>query len=337
MGKIFCAEPASNATVEVVAPLIGGGPFNLYDLHMGVGQEAEGPRDALPQEVRAYLEWLARSRGLWVPSNAIYTEAGILHPDRTSYIVDMPGYGASGIVTCELLDDAGEVVRTMTLPTVHKGRGAGSLPMTPKQVKEWTGIVPTRKPRAKKAAPIAAAVAAPEPVQQQEATPAHSSPSPDVSALVAAVERLTARVAALETAATGGKRVRSDSERRAIVRAWEMRRNMRERADLDRLALLEANETNRLLRAKVAALAIEVQEQRGAFERINGGRRRTAARMVRARAAARTEARRRIGAETGLRIAEAELARLAPVAAAIAAMTPIAPAGPASLRLVEAA
>jgi hypothetical protein len=271
----------------------------IWNVHTGVETLTDKPRAADQAELDFYLCWLARSRGIVIPAGSHTSPMGIIHDNVV--ILEMPGYGASDVVTCEILDDAGEVVRTMPLPVSAKG----TLPMNAKQVKGWTGLETVKKPRkARAAAPVIAAApvedttdyeaeamllgwsegadgmwrhaqfkyakvsrarhavedhadwlksegeAISAPVSADPAPAATLAPETDVVALLAA------RVAALEAVAANRapvaipapanddtvRPVRSERERAAIVRAWRMRCEMRERADLDRRALLAAND-----------------------------------------------------------------------------------------------
>jgi hypothetical protein len=126
-------------------------------------------RDANTAEREFYLRWLARSRGVYVPADATFTAEGIHERFNGAVILDMPGYGQSQTVTCEILDDGGNVVRTLPLPVDKSGK----LPMTAAQAKEWTGITPARKTRAK-ASPAAATVS-PDLLQRLEAVEAENA------------------------------------------------------------------------------------------------------------------------------------------------------------------
>jgi len=128
-------------------------------------------RDANTAEREFYLRWLARSRGLCLSPDARFAAQGVF--DCNALVLEMPGYGQSQTVTCEILDDGGNVVRTLPLPVDKSGK----LPMTAAQVKEWTGITPARKTRAK-------------------ASPAAATVSPDLLARLEAVEAENARLRA---------------------------------------------------------------------------------------------------------------------------------------------
>ncbi|CDO34021.1 hypothetical protein [Novosphingobium sp. KN65.2] len=137
--------------------------FNLFDVTTGIeaatGKLAEKPRSATAREVRAYLQWLAQRDGIAIPGNAEYTAAGI--EVRGEIVIPMPGYGVPQVVICEIVDDDGNVIRTLPLPADKRGK----LPMTAKQVQEWSGLKPVRAPRKAKVK------AAPIPVAEPEAAP----------------------------------------------------------------------------------------------------------------------------------------------------------------------
>ena len=142
--------------------------FNLFDVTSGPeqisGSKAEKPRAANAKEMRAYLRWLAERDGVTIPAQAEYRPEGIVV--LGDVIVPMPGYGQSQMVTCEILDDAGNVVRTMPLPADKRGK----LPMTAKQAREWSGLEPVRKSKRKKATPTPVQ-SDPIPVAEEEAAP----------------------------------------------------------------------------------------------------------------------------------------------------------------------
>ena len=142
--------------------------FNLFDVTSGPeqmsGTKAEKPRAANAKEIRAYLRWLAERDGVTIPAQAEYRPEGIVV--LGDVIVPMPGYGQSQVVICEILDDAGNVVRTMPLPADKRGK----LPMTAKQAREWSGLEPVRKSKRKKATPTPVQ-SDPIPVAELEAVP----------------------------------------------------------------------------------------------------------------------------------------------------------------------
>lgn len=212
----------------------------LFDVMIGA-QWCDGPRDATAKEMDFYLAALAEARGIFVPMDATFDAAGIFHDGRL--ILEMPGHGVSELVTCELLDEAGAVVSTIKLPPNAKG----ALPMTAAKAKDWTGLQPVKKPRAPRAA-------APVDKPAENSAPVAPAPVSDAPAadLVALVASLEARLAALESAKgyspppvpandAAAPVGRSEREKAAIRRAWAMRREMRERRDLDARALEAAN------------------------------------------------------------------------------------------------
>jgi hypothetical protein len=267
------------------------------------------------------------------------------------------------VVTLEEMDADGRVIRTSRIGTDKKGH----IGLKAAAVVKATGLEKVRKPRALKTKPAAAPVAAPAarpdpiiaPICQPAAAPA-VKPAQAANDDATGGDGLTARIAALEAIVArlarpvvAGKRVRSEAERRAIIRAWNMRRTMRERADLDRRALFAANGAYRGALDAIAAKGEELDRSRRVsadivndlkkrnevlFQeslRLYDRRHRTAARLLKARAAART-------AQAGFMVADAELQRLAPVAAAITALAIGSRAAPpagtvAPLRLVGAA
>lgn len=217
MGKIF-AQPAR----VPVRP-------NLFDITPFAGCLDERPRAANATELAAYLYEIAERRGIVIPADATYSPSGVYHDGER--ILATPGYGADTTVTMETLDEAGDVIRTTRIAVNAKGQmalkaaavvDACALPKVAKP----------RKPRAvKEAKPAAQPKPIPTPVCQPDAT----------AALLARLEALEAAVARMSRPVEAGKRQRSEAERRAILRAWRMRREMRERADLDRRALEAAN------------------------------------------------------------------------------------------------
>lgn len=126
----------------------------LFDVTPSCDTLDAKPRTATTQEREFYLRWLARCRGVYVPVDAAFSDEGMRERYNGPMLVEMPGYGQSQTVTCDILDDAGEVVRSMMLPVDKSGK----LPMTAAQAKDWTGITPARKTRAKaRTEPTAAA------------------------------------------------------------------------------------------------------------------------------------------------------------------------------------
>lgn len=243
--------------------------MNLFDVHTGCKSLGAKPRNATQNEVRAYLKWIAARQGVTVPANAEYHPAGIWSPSAREYIVEMPGHGQKQIVTCEILDDAGTVVRSMALPQDKKG----GIPATAKQVQEWTGLKPVKAKRAKVADPIPVAAPAVEPVETQEAlAPTCDKPEPAIAPTAAPavdLESIAARIDALESALATLSAVsvddreittslvavteaascdhlpkRTPAHERAIRRAWaerKARRAARFMAELKRDQLENAN------------------------------------------------------------------------------------------------
>lgn len=147
--------------------------MNLFDVTRGCHNMHPKPRSATQDEMRAYLKWLASERGVFVPHDAEYHPAGIWSRTAGEYVLEMPGYGQKQVATCEVLDDAGNVVRTMALPQDKRG----GIPATAKQVQEWTGLKPVKASKAKRVTPTVDVAPAPRPVEQREsATPTADAP-----------------------------------------------------------------------------------------------------------------------------------------------------------------
>lgn len=198
--------------------------LNLFDATAGFqgaakGRAAECPpaRNASTAERNNYLRWLASRDGIALPSDAEFQDAGIWSKFAGEYVVPMPGYGQSQIVTCEILDDAGEVVRAFPLPADKRGK----LPMTAKQVQDWTRLAPVKAKRGK-AAPVAptAVVAAP--------TADASDPIAEIETRLADLERAV-RALSVESAAEPAPTVakRTPAHERMVRRAWAERKAMR--------------------------------------------------------------------------------------------------------------
>lgn len=251
--------------------------MNLYDATPMIDGLTDKARDANRIEIETYLRWVARSRGIMLPPNAKFDALGVaaMVDGKPVLLLAMPGYGQSQAVTCELLDDAGAVVKTMTLPP----KANGSLPMDKAQVKTWTGLTTPRKARTKAAAaPMVetpAPIAETAPVAAPTVEPVAVAPaSPDVAAVVAALE---ARIAALEAGRTvsalpaaandvDAPARRTAREEAAIRRAWAMRCAMRERADLDRRALMATKDDRDALDVMLTAARAQI----AAADRANG-------------------------------------------------------------------
>ena len=246
--------------------------FNLFDVTSGPeqmsGTKAEKPRAANAKEIRAYLRWLAERDGVTIPAQAEYRPEGIVV--LGDVIVPMPGYGQSQVVICEILDDAGNVVRTMPLPADKRGK----LPMTAKQAREWSGLEPVRKSKRKKATPTPVqsdpipvaeleAVPMPEIVasEAQEAQddiagtvePVETPVAPEIAEIEARLAALEAAVATLPAESDAGGLIsgpsnevekikgtptvearprRTAAHERAVRRAWAERRNARLQRDI---------------------------------------------------------------------------------------------------------
>ena len=236
MGKVFAHTPAPVAAPVAATPA----RLDLWSVQQGITILSDKPRSASREEMEAYLLDLARSRGVYVPGNAVLSEAGI-YVEGYGYTVPMPGYGADSTVTFDELDEAGALVRSSRIGTDNKG----NIGLKADAVRKVCAIA--KPPKARKApakaspAPVAP-VEAPAPVSAPVVALAPvSAPSVDVAALAARLAALESTVARLSRPVTAGKRQRTESERRAIVRAWQMRGEMRARADLDRRALEKVN------------------------------------------------------------------------------------------------
>jgi hypothetical protein len=213
--------------------------LNLFDHTQGLPYTAEKPRAADAHEIRAYLEWLAAVRGITIPADARFYTAGIWTGtgEDARCVMDMPGYGVTDTGTMETLDEDGEVIRKVPLATDKKGK----LVLTAAQIATACALPKVRKARK----------AAAKPVERAEPVSTTSAPSDDVVALLARVAALESAMRTVGLAVTTAKPVaanddaapprRTERERAAILRAWRMRREMRERADLDRRALEAAN------------------------------------------------------------------------------------------------
>lgn len=248
--------------------------MDLFNVIVGMRTLSDKPRSASHMEISAYLRWIAEKRGVVIPAGAHFCESGIWTKSaHGECVLPMPGYGIQPHVVCEVLDDAGEVVSRMVLPDTGKGK----LPMTAKQVQEWSGLKPVRKSARK--GPSERVAASPVQPQGPEAV---STPSAapvvktgDISETVA--QALLARIEALEAAlAATGKRplqvaapanddhqprqVRSATEARAIQRAWDMRKRMRAAHALADVMAERADDE--------AARAVSAEARASDFERI---------------------------------------------------------------------
>lgn len=238
------------------------------------GKEPDINPEAQRQMTREYLLEIASRRGIDLPTSysidcsGIWTGIG----DERVCLVAMPGFERQPLPVLEILDDDGAVMRSS--PLVVK---AGAICATAKQLRDWSGIKPMKKAKAEK-----------KPVEAVQ--PVHAPSEPEkvdeallsrLAALEEAVARLTmdAKPRAMDgrpavTASNDNaadKRVRSEAERRAIIRAWKWRCEARERADLDWRALEAANGA---YRGALDALAYRLEERDAAiakaddFERI---------------------------------------------------------------------
>lgn len=248
--------------------------MNLFDVTRGhephtgprnCKRRNDGPRAANKDEVRAYLKWIASERGIYVPVDATFSPEGIESKSAGGLILEMPGYGQKQIATCELLNDAGEVLHTVTLPQDKRG----GIPATAKQVQEWSGLKPVKAKRGKAAATLGAIsqdcapILDDAPAQAQEAAPVahvepeaieapHAAPEPEISAVepVTVADELpapldlgdiAARIDALEAAlaslsvkpapiveqAPEPVARRTAAHERAVRRAWAARKEAR--------------------------------------------------------------------------------------------------------------
>lgn len=246
--------------------------MNLFDVTQGCHNMAPKPRAATPGEMRAYLDWLAERDGVHVPPGVEYHLAGIWSRVECRYIVEMPGYGQAQVATCEVLDDVGSVVRTMTLPQGKRG----GIPATTKQVRDWCGLAPVKVKRGKRGAPTLDKAAAQAAQDAQEAlSPScavlepnkalEPAPEPEISAIepvsnpdklpvsidladmatrLEALERTiaalsVARAAAPTADAAPSRAMRTQAHERAIRRAWAER--AARRAAAVEIARLEAD------------------------------------------------------------------------------------------------
>lgn len=204
------------------------GKIDLFEVTQGqLRPGTDKPRSATHEERNAYLRWLADRRGVAIPDGATFDDAGIFDPPAKAYVLTMPGYGASNMVTMETTDDAGNVIRRVTMATDKKG----AIPLKAKRIQEETGLPPLRAKKpvrrdtaelraaigraapTRQTAPVAEAVdwqavaawevsyQPPEPPVASEITPS-VEPAPvagdELAALHAIVAELSSRMAALE-------------------------------------------------------------------------------------------------------------------------------------------
>lgn len=276
--------------------------MDIWNVHQGVEGIGEGPRSATRAEMVAYLAGLAEAHGLTVDHRhidmhlhgmtvgEITARGGFVEgcnrrsPDTYatgSFSIPMPGYGRRDIVTMDILDDAGDVVRTISLP--EKPRGKDVLPITKAQLQTYSGIEPSRKKRAKAiSAPVSVDEAAIAPARQPVVSPVPAASPPTIPAaselersLLARVEALEAVIARLGIAdgadvAVPSPAGRTDAHARAILRAWRIRADRRRlahqhRLDVERIAAVTAERDAAIARADAMAakrLAIHATLQR---------------------------------------------------------------------------
>lgn len=204
--------------------------MNLFEIEaawIGTGSSSDKPRSATDDEVGAYLTWLAERAGLDTsirgersgsqfvtfgeriqksgnveqvrPCYETFTDKRVMvwQPEiwaEGSYSVPMPGRNGPGRVTMDEMDEAGEIVRTLILPSDKNGR----LPIDAAKVR---ALVPVpKKPRASR-----------KPVQRVEpetAVTVHATAAPISAAsdgglaveILARLDMLGERMTSLETA-----------------------------------------------------------------------------------------------------------------------------------------
>lgn len=153
---------------------------------------------------------------------------------------------------------AGDVERMISLPVDAKGNVA----MKRDEMQAVTGLDKVRKTRGR---PAKANEAPARPVERVQAISAPVEPPKPLPAPTDALPAILVRLARVEQVLGIVERPkRTEAHARAIVRAWEMRREMRERADLDRRALLYANGVNASLREQVDAKQAQLVAVEGA-------------------------------------------------------------------------
>lgn len=335
MSTIHCHTPAAKAVEE---PLAHEQAFNLYDATPGfIGTPQDRPRDVTEEEEKIYLRWLAHKRGVEVPEDATYSGDGIFDPATKAIILPMPGYdsfGASQTVTCEIMGDDGEVVRTIVLPLDR----AGKLPMTKEQVQGWSGLEKVRKRRA-------------------TAKPAKAEPIPVAAPvsdgdLFGAVSALVDRIASLESTLAGGLAglapvalpVEAEPGERASGEALAARdayiATLTAERDEARGELADEREAREVERAADRAIVADLRARdlewstgnirdRQMISHLRARRSSTARRLLDMRERAALDS-------SALTITVAEVRRLQPVADAIASLMQAPPPSP-GLRLVAAA
>lgn len=233
--------------------------MNLFDVTRGLPVLCnDKPRSATLEEQRAYLCGLARRRGFdpgehfeingngydaprciiigecFAPELRDY-KAGTTTPPlyaEGSVCIPTPGYGRQPVVTMDILDDAGEIVRTIPLPADKRGK----LPITAAQLKEYSGLKSVRGKR--QVAQPASIVEQSAPSEAIAPVPQPITPAGDIAAILARLEALERAMASSPTVAIAAPvndntqpRERTALERRAVVRAWRMRRELRDARD----------------------------------------------------------------------------------------------------------
>ncbi len=125
----------------------------------GRGATAECPpaRNASIEERNAYLRWLASRDGVAIPTGATFGPEGIKVAGEL--IVAMPGYDDPRRATLEVLDDAGNVIRSTPIAVDARGH----MTLSKAQVREACGLAPVKAKRGK------AATVAPTPIQASPA------------------------------------------------------------------------------------------------------------------------------------------------------------------------
>ncbi|WP_374648723.1 hypothetical protein [Rhizorhabdus sp.] len=290
--------------------------IDLWNVTKGCATMASKPRAANLNEMRAYLIGLAEARGFDVSQDVEVDPEGItlgtLETAATwegdkrvppvystgAVCIPMPGAKARNIVTLDELDEAGQVVRTMRLPTNQKG----AVPIKADQLR---ALVPVEKVKASKRKPAAAKAAPKRTPAERRAiirawrysralrsaekgnaaiTPAAEADAVPLSGAKDHPIDLVARIEALEAVikrmglAIGGEAVetqprRTEREERAIKRAWQTRGAARARADLDARALIAVNAQNRFTLEKLHEADGTIQrlrtEMRGTLDRMH--------------------------------------------------------------------
>jgi hypothetical protein len=306
--------------------------MDLFDVTHGVSQ-IDKARDATTTERNAYLRWLADHRGIDI-AGCSYANDGVWRgagEDRVC-VLPMPGYGAQPVATLDVVDDAGRVIRSTPLATDSRGR----LALSARQIADATGLKPARKPRAAgkrvqssaaDQSPIGRAAPATDPA------PIAASPAPamdtELAERVAALEATLVRMGVAIAEPQAARPRRTEAHRRAIQRAWDMRRLMRERADLDRRALLVANGDNQQLLERLHKAEAErdtlAEATADALASLGDKSQQLAAVTDRAAAAIRDADALRLqlaDAESAWIAAQAEADRYAPLVAAVHALAP---------------